>query len=361
MEGFMAETFWLRAETKKNEFRRALDPIACEKLLKAGHKVIVENWKDSIIPTDDYTAVGCQIVKAHSWIDADSNVIVVGLKALPENVEKFVHRHIFFAHVYKEQDGWREIMQKFETGGGKIIDLEFMTNDECRRVCAFGYWAGYVGAALGSLFSCADNEEFILRFLSEHKRFENKDSLIKFIKENTQIDLNNRPEAMVIGCAGRSGQGALDCLKELDWQVTGWDKVDTAAGGPFPQILNYQLFVNCVLAMEKMPPFIDRNTLNSTKSKLKVISDVSCDPDSDCNMVPLYSKATTLEEPFVTVEHNFGKIKLTAIDNLPSVLPKESSEDFSNQLLPYLEKYSEDFGPIKNALRVFYDILNKSH
>jgi saccharopine dehydrogenase (NAD+, L-lysine-forming) len=29
-------------------------------------------------------------------------------------------------------------------------------------------------------------------------------------------------------------------------------------------------------------------------------------------------------------------LDVTAIDNLPSMLPRESSEDFANQLLPFL-------------------------
>ena len=143
----MSEVFWLRRETKENEFRRALDPASCVKLIANGHRVVVEDWIDSIIPTKLYQQVGCEIVKAGSWIDSPKDTIVVGLKALPDNCKVFHHRHIFFAHVYKEQEGWQNLMENFSRAGGKIIDLEFMVDDKGRRVCAFGYWAGYVGAA----------------------------------------------------------------------------------------------------------------------------------------------------------------------------------------------------------------------
>jgi alanine dehydrogenase len=110
----MAETYWLREETKKNEFRRALTPDSCLKLIDAGHSIFVEQWDDSIIPIEEYERVGCKISKAGSWVNSPKETIIVGLKALPDNIDTFIHRHIFFAHVFKEQDGWKELLQKFK-------------------------------------------------------------------------------------------------------------------------------------------------------------------------------------------------------------------------------------------------------
>ena len=137
----MSKIFWLRSESKKNEYRRALTPDSCEKIIASGHKVIVEDWKESIIPTSDYKNVGCEIMPDGSWAtDAPSKAIIIGLKALPENITNFKHTHIYFAHCFKEQDGWQELMTKFKNGGGKIVDLEFMVDDNGRRTNAFGYW-----------------------------------------------------------------------------------------------------------------------------------------------------------------------------------------------------------------------------
>ena len=36
-------------------------------------------------------------------------------------------------------------------GGGKVLDLEFLTDDNGRRVAAFGRAAGFIGAAVGLL------------------------------------------------------------------------------------------------------------------------------------------------------------------------------------------------------------------
>ncbi len=347
------ETFWLREETKKNEFRRAIVPADCKKLIDAGHKVIVEDWKDSIIPIEDYAQQGCEVVASGSWVDSDSKNIIVGLKALPDNISFFKHRHIFFAHVFKEQDGYREILNKFKTGDGKIIDLEYMVNENGRRVCAFGYWAGYVGAALGALFYFNKTDE-VLSKLKSLKRFKIKSDLIDFVKSYSTI---NNHKALVIGCMGRSGSGATDCLNELGWPTTGWDQKDTVSPGPYRDILNYHLFINCVLALRPSPPFLTEELIESSNMNLNMISDVSCDPDSDCNMIPLYSKASTLDNPLINVTDIPVPLSLVAIDNLPSILPKESSEDFSDQLHKHLLDYSEENGPINKALAVYSSLV----
>ncbi|MEM9350807.1 MAG: saccharopine dehydrogenase, partial [Pseudomonadota bacterium] len=71
--------------------------------------------------------------------------------------------------------------------------------------------------------------------------------------------------------------------------------------------------------------------------KLAVIGDIACDPDSDFNPVKVYDRVTSWEAPALRV-HDAPPLDVTAIDNLPSMLPKESSEDFAGQLLPSLKK-----------------------
>ena len=69
--------------------------------------------------------------------------------------------------------------------------------------------------------------------------------------------------------------------------------------------------------------------------KLSVIGDIACDPDSDYNPVPVYDRATSWEAPALRA-HDDPPLDVMAIDNLPSLLPVESSEDFAAQLLPSL-------------------------
>ena len=78
----------------------------------------------------------------------------------------------------------------------------------------------------------------------------------------------------------------------------------------------------------------------SAPRQLTAIGDVACDPDSDYNPVPVYDKATTWDAPALRV-HDDPVLDVMAIDNLPSMLPMESSQDYADQLLATLMKLDD--------------------
>ena len=73
----------------------------------------------------------------------------------------------------------------------------------------------------------------------------------------------------------------------------------------------------------------------TARRTLRVIGDIACDPDSAFNPVPVYDAVTSWEAPVRRV-HDDPPLDVMAIDNLPSMLPLESSEDYAAQLLPTL-------------------------
>ena len=78
-----------------------------------------------------------------------------------------------------------------------------------------------------------------------------------------------------------------------------------------------------------------RNKYLNAIRKLRIIGDISCDPDSSFNPIPIYKAPTNWAAPVVRVNAS-PTLDVMAIDNLPSLLPYESSVDFSKQLLPLL-------------------------
>lgn len=61
------------------------------------------------------------------------------------------HTHISFAHCYKQQSGWTDVLRRFRLGQGTLYDLEFLQEANGRRVAAFGFYAGFAGAAAGCI------------------------------------------------------------------------------------------------------------------------------------------------------------------------------------------------------------------
>jgi saccharopine dehydrogenase (NAD+, L-lysine-forming) len=96
-----------------------------------------------------FIRVGCTIVKALSWKDAPADAYIIGLKELPDEDSPLSHQHIFFAHCFKNQRGWKDILKRFIKGNGVLLDLEFLVDEKGRRIAAFGYHAGFAGTALG--------------------------------------------------------------------------------------------------------------------------------------------------------------------------------------------------------------------
>ena len=87
-----------------------------------------------------------------------------------------------------------------------------------------------------------------------------------------------RPHAIVIGDGGRVASGAADFCTAMGMRVTRWDVEETAHGGPFPEILAHELFLNCVRAQPGTPVFVPVSAVNPGR-RLRVIGDISCDID----------------------------------------------------------------------------------
>ena len=53
-----------------------------------------------------------------------------------------------FGHAFKGQSAGKNFLKKFKAGKGILYDLEYITDAEGQRLAAFGYWAGFAGAAI---------------------------------------------------------------------------------------------------------------------------------------------------------------------------------------------------------------------
>tara|TARA_B100001063_G_scaffold61951_1_gene56031 strand:- start:312 stop:1370 length:1059 start_codon:yes stop_codon:yes gene_type:complete len=323
---------WIRAEQRQNEKRVGITPADTSKLINAGIKVTVEESPDRIISTEEYYKAGSEIAKQHAWPRAPKNTIILGLKELPEDLEIIEHKHIMFGHAFKGQTAGRKLLKKFKAGKGVLYDLEYLTDPQGRRLAAFGYWAGYAGAAV-SLKAYADQQN-TKGICGPVSVYGNKEKMADDIK-NAFVNVEKKfPKTLVVGALGRVGKGAIDFCEAVGLPVTKWDIEETRNGEPFPEIFEHEIFLNCILAQPGGPIFVTKKQLN-TNQNLRVIGDISCDPDSSFNPLPIYNSATNWEVPVERMEAS-QTIDVMAIDNLPSLLPYESSVDFSKQLLPLL-------------------------
>lgn len=322
---------WVRSESRPHEERVGVTPQGAAKLIAAGYRVTVEESAQRILPIADYVAAGCEITHEFSWVSAPDDAIIFGLKELPEDGTPLRHRHIMFGHAYKGQPSGKVLLDRFKAGGGALLDLEYLTDAEGRRVAAFGYWAGYAGAAVALMCWLAQKNGAVAEAV---KAYPSANHMLIELQQSLMASGTDRPTALIIGALGRVGTGAADLCQSMGVATTRWDMAETASGGPFPEILNHNIFLNCILARPGTPVFVPASAKTAPRN-LSVIGDIACDPDSDFSPIKVYDRTTTWDEPALRV-HDLPVLDITAIDNLPSMLPAESSEDFAEQLLPHL-------------------------
>jgi saccharopine dehydrogenase (NAD+, L-lysine forming) len=323
---------WVRAEQRPHEERVGITPEGARALLAAGLRVTVEESERRVLPIEAYRDAGCAIAAEGSWPHAPDDAIIFGLKELPDDGTPLRHRHVMFGHAFKGQPAGRVLLERFAAGGGALYDLEYLVDERGRRVAAFGYWAGYAGAAVTLLCRAAQQAGSISGPVT---RFADKEALLADVRAKLDATGAARPDAIVIGALGRVGRGASDLCEALDVEVTRWDLAETAHGGPFPELLEHEIFLNCILANEGCPVFVPAEAKTSPR-RLRVIGDIACDPTSEFSPIKVYDRVTDWDAPALRV-HEDPPLDVMAIDNLPSLLPLESSQDFAAQLLPHLE------------------------
>jgi saccharopine dehydrogenase (NAD+, L-lysine-forming) len=112
--------------------------------------------------------------------------------------------------------------------------------------------------------------------------------------------------------------------------------------------IDFDILFNCILLNKDY----NRTWFNSNTqfNKHKVIVDISCDYTKINNPIKLYNKATSWKEPIF----KYNKfLDIIAIENLPSLLPYESSIDFSKKCTELLLQY--DSNVWNNNLLEFYN------
>ncbi|KAG5337007.1 hypothetical protein C0989_011216 [Termitomyces sp. Mn162] len=337
-----SRSLWLRCETKEFERRSALTPTTSKTLIDAGFKIFVERDEQRIFDDAEYEAVGCTLVDNNSWPRAPTNIPIIGLKELEESTEPLPHTHIQFAHCYKQQAGWSKVLSRFYRGNGTLYDLEFLTDPTGRRVAAFGYHAGFAGAAAGALALAAERKNEKLGLLTP---FANEDDMVRTVRDRFGGS-GKGIKALVIGALGRCGRGAVDLFRKIgldEDDILKWDLEETKKGGPFQEILDVDIFVNCIYLTSKIPSFVNHETIRvaGEKRRLSVVVDVSCDTTNPNNPIPIYNINTTFSQPTVPVEVGTGNppLSVISIDHLPTLLPREASEQFSKDLLPSLLEF----------------------
>lgn len=333
--------FWLRREASHQERRTPLVPTDAAALVAGGVEVTVEESDHRAFPIAEYAAAGCRVVTGDTFPDAPADTVVLGLKE-PAGSHALTHRHVYFGHAYLGQVTAPQVLRRFTTGGGVLLDLETLVDGRGRRITAFGHWAGYAGAALAIL-----HHRGVLDTPLQAMSHAEVRALIAASRAGGET-------ALVTGALGRAGRGAAEALESAGMVVTSWDVAETRALER-ETLLAHDILVNCVGVTAPGTPFVTVTDLDDPCRWLTTVADVTCDVTSPRNRIPVNDRATTWDEParcFAGAPHQLDVI---AIDNLPSLVPRESSEAFSADLAPLLRTLDDADDPVWARSRDRFD------
>ena len=380
-EDIVIITLAVLREARIDENRTPFSPAQVSIILNkfSNIKIIVQPSNRRCFKDEDYQKAGAQITD-----DLSSANIIFGVKEVDISALIEGKTYLFFSHTSKvsqyigqtlkddaiiyKKELLKEVIKKKIT----LIDYENIReiSGEGYRYLGFGRFAGIIGT---------------YNTLNLYLKLFNKKSLPRAFEINNYKEIKkliskqnfNKIKILLTG-SGRASKGSIELLKQAnikqvsinDYLNNKYDKavfckisakehVEKKDGKEISKVKNYlfetDMFIACHYWEPKFPKFFYSNQINKFKN-LKIIGDITCDING---AIPTTIRSTSIAKPYYSIDINTMKeidlsdkgIAVMAVDNLPSELPRDASEEFGSsvisEVLPSL--VNKDDGRINRA------------
>ncbi|MAD59656.1 MAG: alanine dehydrogenase [Flammeovirgaceae bacterium] len=364
--------------TKENDkigdVRTPLSPKQSKEIKnKTGFNVEVQGSKIRCFSDDDYMKEGIDVVN-----NLNKSDFIFGIKEADEKKLIKDKTYFMFSHTIKKQPHNRGLLQKVLQKKIRLIDYECLKK-EGKRIVAFGKYAGIAGA-YNTLM--AYGEKIKLFNLKRLSHFKNKKELYLFSKKNPVI---KKIRSLIIG-NGRVAKGVIELLNSFGFNnvtieeykkdlekgpvyciLKTKDYIENISGNKFSKADYYKkpekyksnflqlidktdMLINASYWDPRYPRLFEEKNVDDNFS-IKVIGDITCDINGS---IPLTKFASTIKKPFfdyciksrkIIKPFSKGKtVTMMTIDNLPSELPRDSSNYFGRILMKYLIPFLKERG-----------------
>lgn len=387
----------IRHEDKyKFERRTPIIPGHVKELTEySGIEFFVESSEKRIFPDQEYNEAGAVVTNDLSDCD-----VIFGVKEMPEDYFAKGKAYVFFSHVIKGQPYNMPMLKQLMQQKATLVDYERIEGEKGQRLIFFGRYAGLAGMintlwAIGQRL-LAKGIEAPFSKLQQTRHYnslaEAKEHIRKIGNEVKISGLSEWVKPLVIAVSGDGNvsKGALEILSLLPGDSITAEQLKTGDYDKSQEIIkvnllvgdymipnedhefglhhyinnpdqytstieeflpNINVFVNGIYWDEKYPKLITKEWLrkmdNSNRLKLHVIGDITCDIHGS---VECTETATPIEDPVFVYDPKNDSFQMgfegrgvavMAVDILPSELPREASEHFSNALKPYIKDFVE--------------------
>ena len=325
--------------------------------------IVVQTSESRCFKDEEYSSLGIPLQEDLSECD-----ILLGVKEVKIPTLIAEKTYFFFSHTIKKQAYNKGLLQHILANKIHLVDYETLTDEQGKRVIAFGRWAGIVGAHNGILTWGKRKGSFDLKAMNQCFDFEEAKSYYD------QLDL--RGLKIVLTGTGRVACGAqevLDLMKIKHLSSTEFlnyneeeavycmlateDMFAKGAQNDFdydfyknprgyhsmmsPYLAKGNLLINGIYWDNKAPSLFTKEAMKTSDFNIEVIADITCDI-APIASIPSTLKASTIADPIFGYDPQSEKevapfqnevIDMMTVDNLPNELPRDASEDFGNQFI----------------------------
>ncbi len=350
--------------------RVPLTPDQCADIVKNNQiQIFVQPSPGRCYKDEEYEKAGLPLKEDLSDCD-----VLMGVKEVPIDLLIPDKTYFFFSHTIKKQSYNRKLLQACVEKNIRLVDYEVLTNAKGKRLIAFGFYAGMVGAHNGIMTHGRRTGAFNLPRMNSYFDY------AAAVEDYKRMDWGGMK--IVLTGTGRVGSGAKKVLldmgvKELSpkeylayngdgavfTQLHCEHYVARKSDGGFhkpefysnpelygsifePYVKVSDIMINGIYWDNNAPAFFTLNDMKSNDFNIKVIADVTCDI-APVSSIPSTIFASTIADPIFGFDPETGKetkphggnvIDMMTIDNLPNELPRDASKSFGEQFGTHILK-----------------------
>lgn len=329
---------------------------------------VVESSNIRAYHDDEYSNLGIEVKTDIS--DAD---LMFGIKEVSTEYLISNKHYFFFGHIAKKQPYNQPLIKKMIEKKITFTDYEYLVDENNNRLCAFGWWAGVVGAyntlrAFGikeNIFTLPKPDikftlDKLLTYSNEFKTYSCKIIVsgngrsshgvqyvldnIGFIKVSNDVFLKNKSQDSKIYTVAY-----LDTLvkRKDNKQIFDREHFNLNPELYVSDFYKYakvaDVFIPCHFWGQNDPIYLSENDLQKNDINITVIGDVTCDISGSIKSTV---RASTHNEPFydynpktMQEEKSFSSpnnITVMAVDTLPNALAIDTSRYFGEALIKHI-------------------------
>ncbi len=328
---------------------------------------VVQSSDTRVFPDAAYREAGLTITDRMDDCD-----VLFGIKEAEVHTLIPDKHYFFFGHIAKQQDSNRPLLQALVKKRITFSDYEYLVDDHNRRLCAFGWWAGFVGTYYTlrgygirhGLFELPKpDRQFSMEKLLNALRSVNLPSVKLLVTGNGRVShgvqelleqigaerlpeedfLSDRPVCKLSFCTADADK----LVVRKDGTAFSWEDFQANPSQYSSDFMRWgrhaDILVSAHFWNPKAPIYLTQKDLANPELKIRFIGDISCDIQGSLQST---LRASTHDEPYYDYDPDTASeapafssdrhITVMAVDTCPNALAADTSAYFGEKLIEHV-------------------------